>query len=875
MTDAALLDRAASTSAGTFSSPLTTSAPHLLDPESRRPLTRRHVVGDAAIWEGSATAWPEVDGIPYVRVGCEALVARVLSLLEAGRVDEARGELLRDQDDFARQPPPSLEEAIAVGRERPPLAEAMSRLEYGPVADYFLLRPSTPTFLSALTLLDVANLSAARDATAEHTLRPLTVLEVCCGLAQVLRVLEVDERPVATVGVDVVWSKLWLARLGLHSQARLLCADVAAAPLPLADDSADLAVCHDAVYFLENKAALLGELRRTAGSLLIGHAHNRRADHGDVAGSPLTPREYAALASPAACFFDDAAAAAACLDPDAPLPTSDGAGVDQFAEVEAIGWCEGPLFHRPADDDRSSCSLDRFRRRDFGVPPGRSLVPNPFLAKKAVTPDEQTANETRQLVVRWPQPRFAEEYATATYLGGDVPTPQQELAAAKGSWGEDPVLRDFVRRRTFIDAALIGGRSENLSFRRAERTGETAPNEAAPNETGSTEPEATTTNESSQQDVALADSSDTQPNPLVVPGPVGFGIVGCGWVARDYGAPALAAAGRVVYVCDPDPLALARMRAALGQQVGGAPAASHGLTDLLADEAVEAVYVATPNHRHADLVAACAAAGRPVLCEKPLAESVAAAEEMVAACERAGVTLATAFDQRWHPAHVAIRQLIEEGRLGTVTAARIHYACWLPPDWTPDGRPHDNWRVDANRAGGGAAIDLAPHGIDLLAILLGRRWDCLTAMTQAAVHDYADASVDDGAVLVGSLGPTLASLHVAYNCPDALPRRRLELIGTHGSLEAVDTMGQTAGGTLTLVDAASGRRDDVPFAREASPFVRQAEWFAALVRGTAVRTFTAADDLHHHRLLLEALHMANVHRTAVASSPHAAPSIEG
>ena len=246
---------------------------------------------------------------------------------------------------------------------------------------------------------------------------------------------------------------------------------------------------------------------------------------------------------------------------------------------------------------------------------------------------------------------------------------------------------------------------------------------------------------------------------------LGWGLVGCGWVAADYVAPGIAASGngRVVAVHDLDPAAMVR--------IGGDRRAHDTLDALLGDDEVEAVYVATPNHVHAGAVVAAARAGKHVLCEKPMATTREDARRMVAACAEAGVTYATAYDQRFHAAHRRLRGLVAEGALGVVAQARIHYACWLPGDWSAD-----NWRVDARRAGGGAMIDLAPHGIDLLEVLLGDEWEALTALTQRRVHPY---DVDDGAVLAGRFkAGTLATIHVAYNCPDALPRRTLELIGT-------------------------------------------------------------------------------------------------
>ena len=246
----------------------------------------------------------------------------------------------------------------------------------------------------------------------------------------------------------------------------------------------------------------------------------------------------------------------------------------------------------------------------------------------------------------------------------------------------------------------------------------------------------------------------------------------------------------------------------------------------------------------------------PTLCEKPLAHDVVDAAALVRAYDAAGVTLAAAFDQRFHPAHVLLREMVAAGELGTVTHARVHYACWLPADWSPDGAAHDNWRVDERRAGGGAAIDLAPHGLDLLAVTLASDWDRLIALTHTAVQDY---QVDDGAVLAGRLtggrycGDALATLHVGYDTPDALPRRRLELVGTRASAVLENTMGQDAGGTFTLYDAATGAARDVDFDRAADPFARQAAAFGKCVLNNTPFPFPAADDLRRHELLLNAL----------------------
>ena len=328
----------------------------------------------------------------------------------------------------------------------------------------------------------------------------------------------------------------------------------------------------------------------------------------------------------------------------------------------------------------------------------------------------------------------------------------------------------------------------------------------------------------------------------MVDGTLNWGIAGCGWVARDYVGPAMQASrnGRIAALYDPDPASLHRAAALFG-------APTH--TDLgafLATPGLGAIYVAAPNHAHRPLVEAAARAGLPVLCEKPMATTLADAQAMVDACAASGVLYATAFDQRFHAAHQALAAMVAEGRLGTITAIRIVYACWLPADWAGD-----NWRIDPRRAGGGALMDLAPHGLDLSSYLLNEDLVEVAAIGQARVHHYG---VEDGALLMArSRTGAMVQMHVAYNCPETLPRRRLEVVGTAGQVIARDTMGQTPGGTLEFIDAATGVTQPVPVpGASRSPFLNQAEAFAAAVLGGTPFPFPPAHDLHTMDLVLRA-----------------------
>src|SRR5262249_44788382 len=135
----------------------------------------------------------------------------------------------------------------------------------------------------------------------------------------------------------------------------------------------------------------------------------------------------------------------------------------------------------------------------------------------------------------------------------------------------------------------------------------------------------------------------------------GWGIVSTGKHPDIKIAPAMAEAGggELVGVYSRD-----QQRAEAFAQKHGARAAYSQLGDLLKDSRVDAAFVASPNAWHAEHVVHAAEAGKHVLCEKPMATTIADAERMVTACRRAGVTLGVAFNLRQHPAYTRARQLV-------------------------------------------------------------------------------------------------------------------------------------------------------------------------------------------------------------------------
>ncbi|MBC7798519.1 MAG: Gfo/Idh/MocA family oxidoreductase [Pyrinomonadaceae bacterium] len=323
-----------------------------------------------------------------------------------------------------------------------------------------------------------------------------------------------------------------------------------------------------------------------------------------------------------------------------------------------------------------------------------------------------------------------------------------------------------------------------------------------------------------------------------------FGIIGCGWVARDYVAPAIIESrnAEIVALCDLNVENLSKI----------APEKANvfrttNLKEFLANPSMQAVYIATPNDSHRFLTEKCAEAGKHVLCEKPMATNYADALRMVEVCERFKVQYATAFDQRFQARHLRLREIIESGEAGEITVAKIHYACWLPENWC-----ENNWRVDAEKAGGGAFIDLAPHGIDLLQYLLNDEIIDFTAYFQSRIHSY---KVDDGAVAIGRFkGGALLTMNVAYNCPDEFPRRTLEIIGTKKMIVAKNTMGQTSGGNLYLIDN-KGETLEVLIdeSDDVSPFRLQIETFSDCILNEKPFPFSPERDLQTMRILFETI----------------------
>ncbi|MEZ6143725.1 MAG: Gfo/Idh/MocA family oxidoreductase [Zavarzinella sp.] len=155
---------------------------------------------------------------------------------------------------------------------------------------------------------------------------------------------------------------------------------------------------------------------------------------------------------------------------------------------------------------------------------------------------------------------------------------------------------------------------------------------------------------------------------------------------------------------------------------------------LLERKDIDAVDICVPNNLHKEIAIAAAAAGKMILCEKPLAMNAVEGKEMVDAVEKAGVANMVWYNYRRVPAVTLAKQLIEEGKLGKI----FHYRAKFLQDWTisPDLPQGGNalWRLDAAAAGSGVSGDLLAHCIDT-AIWLNGRIDSLCATTETFIKE--------------------------------------------------------------------------------------------------------------------------------------------
>ena len=205
----------------------------------------------------------------------------------------------------------------------------------------------------------------------------------------------------------------------------------------------------------------------------------------------------------------------------------------------------------------------------------------------------------------------------------------------------------------------------------------------------------------------------------------------------------------------------------------------HGLelaTDferMLRDERIDAVVLATPHSLHAQQIAAAAAAGKPVFCEKPLALKKADAEHAVEACERAGVVLGLGHDKRFWGSMQALARVTAGGELGGVLHLEGHFSN------ESTGRYYEGWRASEHDAPGGGLTATGIHVLDAFVALAG---PVRTAHAHVVSHASTPAPVDTLTVFLEFSNHVSGVLCGVRTTPQYW---RVHVFGTEGSAEAI------------------------------------------------------------------------------------------
>lgn len=257
-----------------------------------------------------------------------------------------------------------------------------------------------------------------------------------------------------------------------------------------------------------------------------------------------------------------------------------------------------------------------------------------------------------------------------------------------------------------------------------------------------------------------------------------------------------------------------------------------GLETMLED--VDVVDICTPTHLHRDMVLQAAAAGKDIICEKPLARTTAAARDAVRAAREAGVRLLVAHVVRYFPEYALAQQSVAAGDIGRPGVVRLRRGSYRPK------KPVGNWFLDEEKSGG-ILMDLMIHDYDYARWITG---DVESVFARKVTHGVPDAPVDYGLAILRHRNGALSHVAGAWAYPPPTFRTGLEIAGDAGLIE-FDS--EATAPITNLVRAPEG--DDAPDVAlppsptSESPFVTQIKAFYEALRADRPARVSAEDGL--------------------------------
>jgi predicted dehydrogenase len=260
---------------------------------------------------------------------------------------------------------------------------------------------------------------------------------------------------------------------------------------------------------------------------------------------------------------------------------------------------------------------------------------------------------------------------------------------------------------------------------------------------------------------------------------------------------------------------------------------------VLDDPAIDAVYIPLPNHLHCEWTLKALAAGKHVLCEKPLACTAAEARRMADAAEKAGLLLMEAFMYRFHPRTQRIKQLVSGGAIGELRLVHASFCFSMDPVTLADP---DNPRLRPD-TGGGALLDVGCYGVSVARYLFGCEPEAVQAQ---AVYNARGADM----LFAGTLqfpGGCLAAVEAGFT---AALQQTYTITGSRGSIElphdAFIPREHDAAYTLRGEHDENGILHSIAGADEYRLMV---EHFSDAVLGRGPLAFSPLDSLHNMQVL--------------------------
>ncbi len=321
------------------------------------------------------------------------------------------------------------------------------------------------------------------------------------------------------------------------------------------------------------------------------------------------------------------------------------------------------------------------------------------------------------------------------------------------------------------------------------------------------------------------------------------GLVGAGFMGRFHAAgwartPATLAA---IFAADYNQMH------ALCESTGARPVDS---LDALLD-AVDVVDICTPTHLHHGMALKAAAAGKHIVCEKPLARTPQQAAEMIAACRAAGVILLPAHVVRFFPQYALAKQTVDEGAVGRVAIVRLTRVS-SGPAWAAD-----SWFTDFDKSGG-MMLDLMLHDFDYARWVAGEVESVFAKSVGA--HKPGERQ-DYGLAILRHTGGALSNVEGGWAYPPPMFRTALEIAGDGGLIECPAEGTAPLAVVLRTTGGDDGAVTGVPTSPLAEdPYTTQIKHFYDVIANNAPPRVTAEDGLAALRIAFAALESAQTGR---------------